>query len=392
MIKLFAENKIFNKISKSFCIFLLIGIFILANLNMSYAADCYNYGGKVVYLNGNNVPDDDLPNCIEKGTWPGAGVVQPVTYNCKYVNGKYIDKVSGQEVAVAKCASIEGAPGLPSGSGGGVLPTPATPAVPAAPVDNSSYTLLEPLGGGATTTYTIEKEGLSKYLTDITRYFFMIVAIIAAFYLIYGGIQYLTTDMSSLKLEGKETIKRVIVGLIFIFSIWTVFNAINPDLLRSAPDFGSIEKESPTGDAGTATPSPVTPTVPGQVTPPPSALSQYCTSGLETVQGNYQMCSTVAGKMRDMIAKAASENVTLTIVSAYRSAPSCAVTTGTCARNISNHQKGLAVDFGGGFKSGPATNPTYVWLVKNANSFGFYNTLIQAGYKDEYNHWSTTGR
>ena len=205
MIKLFAENKIFNKISKSFCIFLLIGIFILANLNMSYAADCYNYGGKVVYLNGNNVPDDDLPNCIEKGTWPGAGVVQPVTYNCKYVNGKYIDKVSGQEVAVAKCASIEGAPGLPSGSGGGVLPTPATPAVPAAPVDNSSYTLLEPLGGGATTTYTIEKEGLSKYLTDITRYFFMLVAVIAAFYLIYGGIQYLTTDMSSLKLEGKET-------------------------------------------------------------------------------------------------------------------------------------------------------------------------------------------
>ena len=260
---------------------------------------------------------------------------------------------------------------------------------------DDTYTLLEPLGGGATTTYTIEKEGLSKYITDITRYFFMLVAVIAAFYLIYGGIQYLTTDMSSLKLEGKETIKRVIVGLIFIFSIWTVFNAINPDLLRSAPDFGSIEKESPTGDAGTAIPPPVAPPAnSGQpVSPAPSnTLSQYCTSGLETVQGNYQMCSTVAGKMRDMIAKAAGDGITLTIVSAYRSAPSCAVTTGTCARNISNHQKGLAVDFGGGFKSGPATNPTYVWLVKNASSFGFYNTLIQAGYRDEYNHWSTTGR
>ena len=61
----------------------------------------------------------------------------------------------------------------------------------------------------------------------------MIVAIIAAFYLVYGGIQYLTTDMSSTKLEGKETIKRVLVGLIFIFSVWTIFNAINPQFLKS---------------------------------------------------------------------------------------------------------------------------------------------------------------
>ena len=92
-----------------------------------------------------------------------------------------------------------------------------------------TYTLLEPLSNGSTTNYDVYGEGLSTYLGDITKYLFMLIALVSAFYLIYGGIQYLTTDMSSLKLQGKETIKRVIVGLVFIFSIWTVFNAVNPD-------------------------------------------------------------------------------------------------------------------------------------------------------------------
>ena len=100
-----------------------------------------------------------------------------------------------------------------------------------------TYTLLEPLSNGSTTNYDVYGEGLSTYLGDITKYLFMLIALVSAFYLIYGGIQYLTTDMSSLKLQGKETIKRVIVGLVFIFSIWTVFNAVNPELLRSSLGF-----------------------------------------------------------------------------------------------------------------------------------------------------------
>jgi LAS superfamily LD-carboxypeptidase LdcB len=55
------------------------------------------------------------------------------------------------------------------------------------------------------------------------------------------------------------------------------------------------------------------------------------------------------------------------------------------------HQQGLAVDFSGGFKRGPATDKRYVWLRANASKFGFYNNLAPAK-ADEYNHWSTTGR
>ena len=116
-----------------------------------------------------------------------------------------------------------------------------------------SYTLLEPIYQGAVKVYDVQAGGLSLYITDIVRYFFMLVAVIAAFYLIYGGIQYLTTDMAKLKLDGKETIQRVIVGLIFIFSIWTVFNAINPDLLRSAPDFKTVSGSSSAAGSGSNT-------------------------------------------------------------------------------------------------------------------------------------------
>ena len=103
----------------------------------------------------------------------------------------------------------------------------------------SSYTLLEPLQDGAIKSYDIAVSGLSSYISDTARYFFMLLAIVSAFYLIYGGIQYLTTDMSNLKQEGKGTIKRVIIGLVFIFSIWTIFNAINPELLNRSEEHTS---------------------------------------------------------------------------------------------------------------------------------------------------------
>ena len=55
------------------------------------------------------------------------------------------------------------------------------------------------------------------------------------------------------------------------------------------------------------------------------------------------------------------------------------------------HQQGLAVDFGGNFKYGPATDKRFVWLTNNASKYGFYNVLYKTK-RDEYNHWSTSGR
>ncbi|MDQ5957635.1 MAG: VanY protein, partial [Patescibacteria group bacterium] len=187
----------------------------------------------------------------------------------------------------------------------------------------------------------------------------------------------------------KATIKRVIYGILFIFTIWTVFNAINPEFLKSGLNFKAYTLTQSDGDANASNESEKH--AGQQTTQATSSSVTYCAEGLETIQGSYQMCKSVAGKMKQMISDAAGEGVTLIVVSAYREAASCTLTTGTCAKGVSNHQKGLAVDFSG-FKTGPASDSRYVWLKNNASKYGFYNQLVDLGKRDEYNHWSTTGR
>lgn len=262
------------------------------------------------------------------------------------------------------------------------------------------YTLLESFGTeeGVMTTITISETGLGIYLEQIMTYMLMIVTIAAVFFMIYGGILYLTTDIVNKKAEGKEVITRVVIGLIFVFSVWTIMNSINSGLLKNSLNFslkgiGAGIKAAVTGTpspAGT-TPTPVPiPTNPSSNTPP-AGVSRVCPEGLETVQGRYQLCKTVASKMKELISAAAADGVTLTLASAYRSADSGTVSNGTtAAAGRSLHQVGLAVDFNG-FKRGPATDKRFVWLLNNAGKFGFYNTLYLKR-SDEYNHWSTAGK
>lgn len=262
------------------------------------------------------------------------------------------------------------------------------------------YTLLESFGTeeGVQKTVIIKDGELGKYLEQIMTYMLMIVTIAAVFFMIYGGILYLTTDIVNKKAEGKEVITRVVIGLIFVFSVWTIMNSINSGLLKNSLNFslkgiGASIQSAVTGvpaPAGT-TPTPVpTPTNPNSNTPP-AGVSRACPEGLETVQGRYQLCKTVASKMKELISAAGADGVTLTLASAYRSADSGTVSGGTtAAAGRSLHQVGLAVDFNG-FKRGPATDKRFVWLLNNAGRFGFYNTLYLSK-SDEYNHWSTTGR
>jgi LAS superfamily LD-carboxypeptidase LdcB len=117
-----------------------------------------------------------------------------------------------------------------------------------------------------------------------------------------------------------------------------------------------------------------------------------CATGLETVQGSYQLCKDVADKMKELLAAASAAGVNLQIVSAYRSADSSTVSGGgtAAASGMSNHQRGRAVDFSG-FKNGPDKEGRFMWLQNNASKYGFYNILYKTK-SDEYNHWSTTGK
>lgn len=259
------------------------------------------------------------------------------------------------------------------------------------PANNPAvYNLLEPLNSedGAITGIIIKEGGLGDYLEQIMSYLLILITVCAVFYMVYGGALYLTTDIISKKEEGREVVNRVVIGLVFVFSVWTIMNSINSGLLKDSLDFslsklGVFIKNVGTGNTTVNTSTPSAPTV---KTPPAS-----CPEGLEIIQGSYQLCKSVSSNMKSLIAAAAADGVTLTVVSAYRPNDSATYSAGTVAASgKSMHQIGLAVDFSG-FKRGPASDKRYVWLRSNAGKFGFSNNLAP-GRSDEYNHWSTNGR
>lgn len=282
------------------------------------------------------------------------------------------------------------------------------------------YTLLEGFGGedGRLNTITIEKDGLGKYLESIMTYFLMIVTIAAVFFMIYGGILYLTTDIVNKKAEGREVITRVVIGLIFVFSVWTIMNSINSGLLKNSLNFslegigvaikGAVTGSTPpsgsstapvgTGPGGTSTSS--TPQT------PPITISGSCSSGVVEVQNGIKLCSNVAQKMKDLLAFATKEGINLQLVSGFRDPqrqielrrkncgpsnydiyqkPSRLCNPQTAIPGTSNHEKGVAVDF----QNMSSKNANYDWLTKNAPAFGFYNDYAKT---KEYWHWSTNGR
>jgi hypothetical protein len=271
-------------------------------------------------------------------------------------------------------------------------PAPVVKNVDCGKKDNyDCYTLLESIGGGGESGVTeqviIRNGELSGYLQQIITYLLMLVAVAAVFYMIYGGILYVTTDIINKKAEGKEMIQRVTYGLIFVFTVWLLINSINPNMLKNSLDFSlstiGIDLASTTPSQTTQTPA--TPTI------KPIVMGS-CATGLETVQGSYQLCKDVADKMKELLAAASAAGVNLQIVSAYRSADSSTVSGGgtAAASGMSNHQRGRAVDFSG-FKNGPDKEGRFMWLQNNASKYGFYNILYKTK-SDEYNHWSTTGK
>lgn len=275
-----------------FCIFTSFGTVTFAQTatnteNPPRTIDCYNYGGQTLYLDGRNVKNSDMGLCIDRGTWPGATTSpQVTTYNCIYKpdTEQYVDVVTLAEVPRPQCASTEGAPGMPLGSGGGVLPSVVSN-TNKVNVIQTDYQLLEPYGakldGQDKTSYQIQDSGMSTYIKDIARYMYILIAVIAGFYLVYGGIQYLTSDISSLKQEGKATIKRVIYGILFIFTIWTVFNAINPEFLKSGLNFKAY-----TLDGSSSTPPASQP----QTNQPSAQQTGTCNSGAVTRGGEKPSC------------------------------------------------------------------------------------------------------
>ncbi len=278
------------------------------------------------------------------------------------------------------------------------------------------YTLLESFGedesGEKQKIIKIGKETLGVYLAQIMTYMLMIVTVAAVFFMIYGGILYLTTDIVNKKAEGKEVITRVVIGLIFVFSVWTIMNSINSGLLKNSLNFsleniGVIIKGAVGGTTASTTAS-TTPSAPAgpSVTLPKGPI---CEPSNVVEVYNIKVCNTVADNMKKMIEKARGDGITLTKagpISGWRSMQdqeflrkkncggeanvynaSARCSPLTALPGQSNHQGGQAVDFAeAGNSNGGRNSPAYNWLDRNASSFGFYNKIVSEPW-----HWSVSG-
>lgn len=266
------------------------------------------------------------------------------------------------------------------------------------------YILLEPISGKTgKDSVAISPDGLSNYLNSTYSFVLILIAITAVFYLIYGGMVYLTTDIANKQKQGKEIIVRVITGLVFVFSVWIILNSINPNILKNNLTLGIVN--TVTGSTPTITPPNTDPTT----GTPPTIVT--CSAGFVTVS-DILVCKTIETQLKNMIGAAAKDGIILAGSGPRAGARSvdeqialrkqnCGTTNydiyekpsdqcrpATAKPGESNHEKGLAIDFRG-IPQNDCSGAICKWLQTNAETYGFRNNYTAT---KEYWHWSTTGR
>lgn len=103
------------------------------------------------------------------------------------------------------------------------------------------YTMLAPLPGlgsdGTDRTIDTAKSDTNpcpfgKYLNILIKLFLGIAGVLAVVMIVWGGVQYMTSELISSKEEGKKSITNAIFGLLLALGAYLILNTINPDLLN----------------------------------------------------------------------------------------------------------------------------------------------------------------
>lgn len=104
------------------------------------------------------------------------------------------------------------------------------------PAQSQQYTLLEPLpklsdSGQASLSDKVE---LSTYIKDAINLLIALSAVAAVFMIVWGGLQYMTTDSWGKKSDGLKKATDAIIGLLMILSTYIILQAVNPAMLKIA--------------------------------------------------------------------------------------------------------------------------------------------------------------
>jgi len=113
-------------------------------------------------------------------------------------------------------------------------------------VEAGDYTLLEPLPKLSSngTSALSEKVDLTTYVKDTINLLIALTAAAAVFMIVWGGLQYMTTDSWQGKSDGKKKVFDAVIGLIMVLCTYTILYTVNPNLVYVAqiPKIGDTLK------------------------------------------------------------------------------------------------------------------------------------------------------
>ncbi len=108
------------------------------------------------------------------------------------------------------------------------------------------YTLIEPLpciadtGNNCSPGETIKKISLNTYIDYVFKFSIALAAFLAVVMIIFGGFQYMTSEVPGIKSDGKDKIKNAIFGLIMILASYLILQTIDPRLVEVTTEIKPI--------------------------------------------------------------------------------------------------------------------------------------------------------
>lgn len=114
----------------------------------------------------------------------------------------------------------------------------SAPNSPVPQKDTNTYKPLAPLPnpnsqGGMMSTVNVGGggAGLASYLNLIIRLVIGIAAVLAVIMIVWGGIEYMSSELIGNKEAGKDRISHAVLGLLLALGAWVILSTINPKLL-----------------------------------------------------------------------------------------------------------------------------------------------------------------
>lgn len=367
------NNKNFKNI---LVLFFIIVIYFIVYPNTTTAIYVYtNPNG-----NQTNVCGDTASACrINLSTrCPLSGINANSNVNCLFVN---VLTTCDQNAETAVCPQIQAInPGASTTTAGSI------------------YTPLAPLPGMTPDT----TKDFPSYVNFIIKLVIGLCGALAVLMIVVGGIQYMGNESIFGQTEAKKQIFNAIAGLLIALGAWVLLNTINPDLLKLDMNVRSVSVVIETE------------TVPWSIYQVGDNTSA-CPGGYVNVQTGGTMvnpinvCNTIADNLTKLLAAAKLAGINLagsgsrsiTYQQSLRvknncpdpkTPPSACTPNQVAVPGMSNHEKGLAIDFTCNGQtmeaSGGINSPCYKWLANNAATYGLSNdyALIKESW-----HWSTTG-